>query len=100
LAGHQDLALRQQLLKDRLLQLPRPMFVGVGQRGARRSRWQTQVPKFPFARSQASADFTQGLGVPQLTEEHGDELAPASETSSMTLRVVLPHGRFKFQTRD
>src|SRR5437016_5768242 len=81
LAGRQALALGQQLLKDRLLQLPRPMFVGVGQRGASRSRWQTQVPKFPFTRGQASADFTQGLGVPQLTKKHGNELTPATETT-------------------
>src|SRR5258707_6477376 len=69
LAGRQDLALRQQLLKHRALQLPRPMFVGVGQRGASRSGGQTQMPKFPFTRGQASADFTQGLGVSQLTKE-------------------------------
>jgi len=30
LAGHQHLALRQQLLKHRALQLPRPMLIGVG----------------------------------------------------------------------
>jgi len=38
LAGHQDQALRQQLLKHRAMQLPRPMLIGVGQGGARRSR--------------------------------------------------------------
>jgi hypothetical protein len=100
LAGRQALALGQQLLKDRLLQLPRPMFVGVGQRGASRSRGQTQVPKFPFTRGQASADFTQGLGVPQLTKKHGNELAPATETTGMTFRFVLAYRRFKFQARD
>src|SRR5258707_7272188 len=89
LAGHQDLALRQQLLKDRLLQLPRPMFVGVGQRGASRSRWQTQGPKFPFTRGQASADFTQRLGVSQLTKKHGNEFTPETETAGMTFRFVL-----------
>jgi hypothetical protein len=92
LAGHQDLALRQQLLEHRALQLPRPMLIGVGQGGARRSRGQPQMTKFPFAGSQTPTNFAQRLGVPQLTEEHGDELAPASETSSMTLRVVLAHG--------
>src|SRR5216683_4042820 len=95
LAGRQDLALRQQLLKDRLLQLPRPMFVGIGQRGASRSGGQTQMPKFSFTRGQASADFTQGLGVPQLTKEHRDELAPTTETAGMPLGLVLAHGRFK-----
>jgi hypothetical protein len=58
------------------------------------------MTKFPFAGSQSSTNLAQRLGVPQLTEEHGDELAPARETSSMTLCVVLAHGGFKFQTRD
>ncbi|MGA2814505.1 MAG: hypothetical protein ABSG16_24190 [Candidatus Acidiferrum sp.] len=31
-------------------------------------------------------------GPRQLTEEHGDKLAPAAEPASMTLRVVLAHG--------
>ena len=92
LAGHQDLALRQQLLKHGAMQPPRPMLIGVGQGGARRSRGQPQMTKFPFAGSQSSTNFAQRLGVPQLTEEHGDELAPAGETSSMTLRVALAHG--------
>jgi len=38
LAGHQHLALGQQLLKHGALQLPGPMLIGVGQGGARRSR--------------------------------------------------------------
>src|SRR5258708_21451523 len=84
----------------RSLQLPRPMFVGVGQRGESRSRWQTQVPKFSFTRGQASADFTQRLGVPQLTKKHGNELTPATETAGMTFRFVLAYRRFKFQARD
>jgi len=83
-----------------LLQLPRPMFVGIGQRGARRSRGQAQVPKFPFTRSQASADFTQGLGVPQLTKKHGNELTPATETTGMTFCFVPAYRRFKFQARN
>jgi hypothetical protein len=53
------------------------------------------MPKFPFTRGQASADFTQGLGVSQLTKEHRDELAPTTETAGMPLRLVLTHGRFK-----
>jgi hypothetical protein len=50
------------------------------------------MTKFPFAGSQSSTNFAQRLRVPQLTEEHGDELTPAGETSSMTLCVVLAHG--------
>src|SRR6266576_1649452 len=79
-------------IDHRGIQLPRSMLIGVGQSGARRSRGQPQMTKFPFAGSQSPTNFAPRLGVPQLTEEHGDELAPASETSSMTLRVVLAHG--------
>jgi hypothetical protein len=91
LIGRQGLALRQQLLKHRPLQLPRPMLISVGQRGASRSRGQTQMTQFPFTGSQASTDFTQGLGVSQLAKKHGDELAPTAEATSVTFRVVLAH---------
>jgi hypothetical protein len=47
------------------------------------------MTQFPFTGSQASTDFTQGLGVSQLAKKHGDELAPTAETTSMTFRVVL-----------
>jgi hypothetical protein len=58
------------------------------------------MPQFSFAGGQASTDFTQGLGVPQLTKEHGDELAPTTETTSMPFGLVLAYRRFKFQSRD
>src|SRR5260370_19563594 len=83
LPGRQGLTLRQQLLKHRAMQLPRTMLIGVGQGGARRSRGQPQMTEFPFAGRQAPINFAQRLGVSQLTEEHGDELAPASETTSV-----------------
>ena len=96
LAGRQDLALRQQLLKHRALQLPRPMFVGISQGGASRSGGQPQMTKFSFAGSQAPTDFPQGLGVPQLTKEHSDELAPTTEAAGMPLGLMKAHRRFKF----
>src|ERR1700736_6135938 len=77
-----------------------PMFVGISQGGASWSAGQTQMPKFSFAGGQATTDFTQGLGVPQLTKEHSDELTPATETPSMPLSAVLTHGRFELQARD
>jgi hypothetical protein len=58
------------------------------------------MPKFSFAGGQASADFAQRLSVSQLAKEHGDELAPTAETTSMTFRLVLAYRRFKLQTRD
>jgi hypothetical protein len=58
------------------------------------------MTQFPFTGSQASTDFTQGLGVSQLAKKHGNELAPTAEATSMMFRVVLAYRRFKFQTRD
>jgi len=52
--------------------LPRPMFVGVGQRGASRSRWQTRCRSFPSLAA-CLADFTQDLRAPT-DKKHGNEL--------------------------
>jgi hypothetical protein len=35
-----------------------------------------------------------------LAKEHGNELAPTTETANMPFGLVLAHGRFKFQTRN
>jgi hypothetical protein len=35
-----------------------------------------------------------------LTKEHGDELAPTTETSGVPFSTVLADGRFEFQARD
>jgi hypothetical protein len=58
------------------------------------------MTKLSLAGGQASANFAQRLGMPQLAKEHGDELTPTTETSGMSLGVVLAHGRFKFKARD
>src|SRR5665811_1795754 len=100
LASSQGLTLRQQLVKHRLAQLPRPMFIGVGQSGASRSRGQTQMTKFSLTGGQAATNFAQRLGMSHLAKEHGDELTPTTEASGMPLGVVLAHGRFKLQARD
>ena len=98
LAGCQNLTLRQQLLKHRPMQLPRPVFVGVGQGRTSWSCGQTQMTKFSFAGGQSSADFAQGLGVSQLTKQHGNELAPTTEAAGVSFGGVLAHSRFKLQT--
>jgi hypothetical protein len=55
---------------------------------------------FPLRSCQASANFPQRLGVPQLTKEHGHELAPTGETTRVPFGVVLAGGKFEFQTRN
>jgi hypothetical protein len=52
------------------------------------------MAKVSFAGGRAYTDFAQRLGVPQLTKEHGDELAPATETEGAPFGLVLAHGRF------
>jgi len=64
------------------------MFVGVGQR-ERQEPLANPGAKFFLHSRQASADFTQRLGVPQLTKKHGNELTPATETAGMTFRFAL-----------
>jgi hypothetical protein len=58
------------------------------------------MAKFSFTGGQPPTDFTQGLGVPQLTKKHRDELAPTTETAGMPLGLVLAPGRFKLQKRN
>src|SRR5579864_2503891 len=78
-----------------LEQLPGPMAVGIGQRGARRGLRQTEVFQLPFTGLQPFCDLAQRFGLPQLTEKHRDELSPAAETPCMPLRMVLPDRLFK-----
>jgi hypothetical protein len=53
------------------------------------------VPQLAFAGSQAAADLAQRLGPSQVTEQHGHELPPATETAGMTLGSVFGDGLFK-----
>ena len=85
----------EQLIKHATVQLPGPMFVGVSQSGALGRIGQAKVPQFAFAGRQSAADFAQRLRPPQVTEQHGHELAPATEPARMTLGLVLDDGAFK-----
>src|SRR5215471_2047140 len=97
--GHHLLTLLQQLLKHRLVQLPRPMLVGIRQGGTSRGGRQSQMLQFSFRCGQPSAYFAQRLCISQLTKQHGYELPPARETPRMALRSLHTHGGFKFQSR-
>ena len=90
LAGRR-LAPAQQLVEDTLVQLPRPMRVGVGERRARR-RGDPEVRELPFTTGQPAADLPQRMCAPQLTEQHGDELSPAREAARMAFGARRPHG--------
>src|ERR1700682_701317 len=73
------------------------MLVGIGQGRFARCPLQSQVLQFPHRSAQSATNLTQRLGPPQVAEQHGDELAPALESTGMAIRVVLFDGRFEFQ---
>jgi len=53
------------------------------------------MPQLAFTGGQAAADLTQGLGPSQMTEEHGHELSPTTETTGMALGSVRYDGPLK-----
>ena len=67
----------------------------MGQGGALGRIGQPQVPQLAFAGGQPATNLAQRLGPPQVAEEHGHELAPATEPSGMTLGPMLEDRLFK-----
>jgi hypothetical protein len=47
-----------------------------------------------FGGGQSLADLSQAVGSPQLTEQHGHELAPAGKPASMDLAAMFANRRF------
>lgn len=76
----------EQLVEHLLVQLPRPVRIGVGQRGAARRR-DPQVGQPAFTTGEPPADLAQRIRPPQLAEQHGDELAPTGEPTRMALAL-------------
>jgi hypothetical protein len=52
-----------------------------------------------LAGRQPPADFAQGMGLPQLAKQHGDELPPAGEAPCVPLGPVLAHQLLELQAR-
>src|SRR5208282_5424314 len=88
-------AATEQLIKHAAVQLPGPVFVGIGQGGALGSVRQSQVPQLAFAGGQAAANLAQRLRTPQMTEQHGHELAPTTEPAGMALSPVFNYSPLK-----
>jgi hypothetical protein len=89
---------REQLVEHRLIQLPRPMLVGVGERRPGRGR-DAQMRETALATGQPADDLTQRLRLPEVAEQHGDELPPARKAPCVTLRVRLFNRALKFGAR-
>jgi hypothetical protein len=92
LAAHQFLAFEQRLLEHRLVQLPRPVLIGIGQRGPLRRHRHSQVLQLPLAAGQTAADLAQGMRASQLAKQHGQELAPTGEPPRVPLGFVFLDG--------
>ena len=90
----------QKLVEHGLEQLPRPVPVGVTQRCPFGRVFHSQVLQLPFAGGQPSGDFPQALGVPQLAEQHRDQLAPTGKASGVTFGLMLTDGGLKLQPRQ
>ena len=80
----------KEFQKDMLIKFPGTMFVGISQGGMTRSA-DAQVFEFAFATSETSGNLPEGIGPPQLTEEHGHKLAPTGESFGMTFSTGVFH---------
>ncbi len=94
------LASVEQLVKDRFVELPRQVRIGVGERRAIGCKLHAQVLHLAFVSGYAAADLTQALGVTQLKEHYGDELIPAVEPARVALGAMLLEVGLKLEARD
>jgi hypothetical protein len=92
-------AAAEQLIEHAAVQLPGAMFVGVSQGGTLGRVGQSQVAQLAFAGGQPAANLTQRLGSPQMAEQHGHELSPATEPACVALGPLLDHGPLKLGAR-
>jgi hypothetical protein len=88
----------EQLTKQMLIKLPGTMLIRIGQGGAAGSG-DTEVLQFSLTTSQAPGNLPEGMGPAQLTEKHGHKLAPAGESSSMTLGLGFSDGLLELDSR-
>ena len=89
----------RKLIKHGLKQFPGPMLVGIGQGGALGGIGQSQMPQLALAGRQPSTDFAQGVRLPQVTKQHGDELPPTTKAPRVALGPVFGDRRLEFQAR-
>jgi hypothetical protein len=88
----------EQNKEEFLIEGPGAVFVRVGEGGAI-GGGNAQVLQFALTTSEASGDLAEGMGSAQMTEEHGDELAPAGEPSGMAFGASLFDRLMEFRSR-
>jgi hypothetical protein len=58
------------------------------------------VNQFAHTTGKPVADFSQGIGVSQLAEQHRHQLSPAAKAFGSSFRIVLLHQRPELKTRE
>src|SRR4030043_2431970 len=89
-------ALFQHQQEQILIDFPGSVFVGVAKCRFTGRLLHSQVFEFTKAALQSIADFPQRMGLRQLTEEHGDELIPATEAFAVAISFVFTDDDLKF----
>ncbi len=74
----------QQVIEHLLVELPRPVLVGVGQRRALGHR-DPQMGQLALTARQPSADLAYRVRAPELAKQHRHELAPTGEPAGVPL---------------
>ena len=100
LVAHQFLAFHQRLLKQCLVEFPRPILISVGQGGFLRRHGHPQMLQLPFATCQAATNLAQGMRPPQLAKQHRQELPPTGETPRVPLGFVFLDGLLELPARE
>jgi Tn3 transposase DDE domain len=90
----------QQVVEHGSVQWPGAVLVGIGQGGAFGRFAHAQMPQFPFAGGQTAGDFPQALRMPELAEQHGDQLGPTGEAAGMAFGFILPDLGLAREARD
>jgi hypothetical protein len=98
LSSYLTLATLEQLKKDLLVKLPGAMPIRIPKSGTARGS-DSKMLQFTLAASQPSGDFPERMSSAKLTEEHGDKLTPASESSGMTFGFRFLHGLLELNPR-
>src|ERR1019366_2095248 len=97
---HQFLAFEHGFSETLLDQFPRPMLIGVGQRGSLGCHRHPQMLQLPLATRQAAANLAQRMRLSQLAKQHGHELAPTGETPRVPFSLVLLDRLFEIPARE
>ncbi len=79
----------QRGVKQILVQLGGPVFVGIGKGGFIGGLGDAQMNQFAQATAQAVANLAQRIGVGELAEQHRDQLRPAAKAFGAPFRIVF-----------